>query len=235
MTAADPSPSPAPARPGPAPTRASTRSRRISYGQTGQDILAEFLLRRNRIITREGGLRGTYVDIGCGHPHTGSNTFFFYERGWRGVCVDADPELCAAFRAARPRDTVVACGIGTSAGEQDFFLFDNPQHNSFNPARARAKPDRLRGVLKVPIRPLTDVLAEAGVGEVAFLSIDVEGFELEVLTSLDFARFRPRLVLTEALKPLAALAADPVHGLLTSRGYALAAHTGHDSFYLARD
>lgn len=217
------------------PATARPSARRVSFGQTGQDILAEFLMVRNRIITREAGLRGTYVDVGCGHPHSGSNTFYFYNRGWSGVCVDADPDLCAAFRLARPRDQVFACGIGATPREQDFFLFDNPQHNTFNPGRAKAKPNRLRGVVKLPVRPLSDVLDEAGLGEISFMSIDVEGLELEVLRSMDFARHRPRLLLTEALKPIAAVQADPIFGLLREKGYELVAHTGHDSFYLMRN
>src|SRR4026208_1535572 len=33
-----------------------------------------------------GGKRtGTYLDIGAGHPIADNVSFFFYERGWRGV------------------------------------------------------------------------------------------------------------------------------------------------------
>lgn len=215
-----------------APLRPSNR--RVSFGQTGQDVLAEFLMIRNKIITREEGLRGTYVDIGCNHPHSGSNTFFFYERGWSGVCVDADPDLCAVFKAARPRDQVFSCGIGMPERVMDFFLFDNPQHNTFNPGRAKAKPERLRAVVPIRIRPLEDILTEAGTTSISFMSIDVEGLEMEVLASLNLRRFRPRLLLTEALRPIGAIRSDPIFELLTGSGYELLAHTGHDSFYLDR-
>ncbi len=220
--------------PAPATEPRKPKTRRVSFGQTGQDILAEFLMIRNKIITREQGFLGTYVDIGCNDPHSGSNTFYFYERGWTGVCVDADPDLCTAFKLARPRDQIFACGIGNPERVQDFFLFDNPQHNTFNPGRARAKPERLRAVVPVRIRPLTDILAEAGVTDIAFMSIDVEGLEMEVLGSLDFTRFRPRLLLTEALRPIGALQSDPIGAFLAAQGYTLVAHTGHDSFYLAQ-
>ena len=34
---------------------------------------------------------GTYLDIGCNDGVDGSNTFYFQQRGWQGVCVEADP------------------------------------------------------------------------------------------------------------------------------------------------
>lgn len=36
---------------------------------------------------------GVYIDIRCWHPVKASNTYFFYLRGWKGICIDPNLEL----------------------------------------------------------------------------------------------------------------------------------------------
>src|ERR1700748_1824959 len=57
---------------------------------------------------------GTYVDIGGGHPIADNVSFWFYERGGRGIVVEPQPELTALYGRLRPRDTVVQ-GVVTRA------------------------------------------------------------------------------------------------------------------------
>lgn len=38
--------------------------------------------------------KGVFVDIGAGHPIALSNTYFFEQKGWTGICIDADPAQC---------------------------------------------------------------------------------------------------------------------------------------------
>jgi hypothetical protein len=54
-----------------------------------------------------------------------------------------------------------------------------------------------------------------------FLSVDVEGMELDVLESHDWTRFRPRFVAVEWLEPLAVKAAtsSSVHRFLVQQRY----------------
>lgn len=206
---------------------------RLSYGQTGQDILADFLMKRHKLVP-SGRYVGTYVDFGCNHPISGSDTYLFYNSGWSGLCVDADPALCEAFPKVRPRDTVVNCGIGAEERTLDFYIFENSQHNTFNAGRADRFPARVVAVKPVAIRTADAVLAAAGVTDIDFMSVDVEGFEMEVLLSMNLRRFRPKLLLMEALFPLARMPEDKVRVHLEKNGYILLAHTGHDAFYMAQ-
>jgi hypothetical protein len=52
-------------------------------------------------------------------------------------------------------------------------------------------------VIEVLARTLTSVLEEAGTTSIDFLSLDVEGFEPQVLRGLDFDRFQPEWILIE--------------------------------------
>ncbi|KQS56416.1 hypothetical protein ASG17_10525 [Brevundimonas sp. Leaf363] len=86
----------------------------------------------------------------------------------------------------------------------------------------------------VIIRPLTEILIDASCPErFDFLNIDVEGLESEVISSLDFERFRPRLIACETIvKNVREALALPVVGQIEALGYKLVGMTGHDSFFI---
>jgi FkbM family methyltransferase len=202
-----------------------------SYAQAGQDAYINFLLLRQKFIPREPDYMGFYVDVGCAQPVTSSNTFSFYERNWHGLCIDANPDNKGAFVEKRPRDIYVTSGISNEAGNLPFHVFSNPQHNTFDGSRM-SKGTYLK-TIDVPIRPLKDVLGEAlPEGQtIDFMSIDVENYELKAVQGMDFTIHRPKIVVLEALSPLASIADHPVTRHMKGAGYALIAHTGHDSFF----
>lgn len=56
---------------------------------------------------------GSYIDIGAHHPSRFSNTRHPYERGWRGINIDADEELLASFLTERHLDINICAAIGS--------------------------------------------------------------------------------------------------------------------------
>ena len=84
--------------------------------------------------------------------------------------------------------------------------------------------------IDVPVRTLDDLLEEAAAPTpVDFVSIDVEGHEVEVLSGFDLARWRPRLILVE--DHVTNLA---THRFLTRAGYRLIRRTGLNGWYVPR-
>jgi len=73
------------------------RSCSASYSQCGEDSIVASLISRD--IAPE-----LYLDIGCYHPITWSNTYHFYRRGWKGLCVDASDKYEKEWRVFRPQD-----------------------------------------------------------------------------------------------------------------------------------
>lgn len=57
----------------------------ISYSQFGEDLLAQEILGYERCDI-------FYIDIGAFHPISKSNTYIFYKRGSRGMCVEPNPQ-----------------------------------------------------------------------------------------------------------------------------------------------
>lgn len=208
--------------------------KRVSHAQTGQDVLVDFLLKRHGIIPRAGAFSGFYVDLGCAYPIKGSNTYFFYERGWEGLCVDANPDAEAEFVRVRPRDRFLNTGVGGEGGSMEFFLFENPQHNTFNASRAAVEGRRAVRSVTVPVDTLASILSRH-VPEgrtIEFLSMDIEGLERAALESMDWTRHRPRLVLIEAFGSLETVMSAPETAVLTGNGYRMLAFTGHDTVFI---
>jgi hypothetical protein len=83
-------------------------------------------------------------------------------------------------------------------------------------------------VIDVPVRTLDDILAEIGAPKpLDFLSVDVEGHEIEVLSGFDFARWRPRLILLEDH-----VADLSKHRFLRRAGYRLVRRTDSNGWYV---
>jgi FkbM family methyltransferase len=204
-----------------------------SFAQEGED----------RILCRltEGVRDGFYVDVGAHHPRRFSNTYLFYLHGWRGINIDPDLEAAKLFARERPRDIHVAMGISDEPGTLSYHRFDESALNTFDQALAdeRARLGRYRRLPTVQVRVarLSDVLSEhlPAARSITFLSVDAEGYDVRVLRSNDWVRFRPRFVVAESLEStLDSLAADKACAFLRSVGYVPLAKTMNSVIYRER-
>lgn len=170
---------------------------RLSWSQEAEDLVLDKYFRRRA--------SGFYVDVGAHHPVRFSNTRLFYLRGWRGINIDAMPGSMTAFERARPRDINLNIGIAAEAGTLTYYRYDDPALNGFvrgsdtiESTRAQ-RAYRLLGAEDVKVAPLVSVLERhLPPGQaIDFLSVDVEGLDLTVLRSNDWARFRPECVVVE--------------------------------------
>jgi FkbM family methyltransferase len=212
-----------------------------SYSQVGEDLLIAYLLGTTTDLR--------YIDIGCLWPVQHSNTYLFYADNGSGLCIDANPDAAADFEEQRPRDLFLNAAIGAGDGTMTYYKFNNPGFNTFSTDRAKrlmgqAQQNQgraLREKVEVPLSTLDAALARVDVptrsdGRVDFVSIDVEGLELDVLAGFSFEP-KPRLVVCEQIRRKGRLSDDgqELNRLMTDRGYWQAAYTGHDVFFLAND
>jgi hypothetical protein len=101
---------------------------KLSYAQQGEDIVLWQMLRGALGIERP-----TYMDIGAHHPVFSNNTFYFYERGARGVLVEPNPALHEVLAQIRPGDALVRAGIGVTAQtEADFYVIGGSEDGQLN-------------------------------------------------------------------------------------------------------
>ena len=179
-----------------------------------------------RHLVGPGKTDGFYVDVGAFDPVKHSNTYFFYVQGWRGINIDVRPGSRDLFQKVRPRDINVEAGISTSAGELTYYVIgeDSPMNSvSREFLQHIGMLEHVTREIRVAVLPLADVLERhLPKGQaIDFMTVDVEGHDVEALQSNDWERFRPRFLVVEDIH--AAGDAPPVVAFLRSRGYEICA------------
>lgn len=169
---------------------------RLISSQCGEDLIIETLLPFKR--------GGFYVDVGANHPIKYNNTFLFNAKGWRGINIEPNPKRMKLFRIFRRHDINLNVGIGQLESELDFYVFDEHTLSTFDNnsvAEFTKIGHKVKEVIKVPVKPLSKILEEYGGGrEIDLLTIDTEGYDLEVLKSNDWEKFRPHFIIIETLE-----------------------------------
>ena len=183
---------------------------------------------------------GFYVDVGAGHPVFDNVSFAFYLQGWRGITVEPNPALAALARAVRPRDRhhQVLCGI--SAGETTFYLQREFHGLSTGVAAVALKAEREVGrtpeQVVLPVTTVKALCEQHALTAIDFLKVDVEGGEESVLFGADWQRYRPKVVVVEAIEPFTF---EPSHGewepLLLGSGYRFAWTDDLNRYYVAEE
>ena len=173
---------------------------------------------------------GYFVDVGANQPEADSESFHLERLGWTGVLVEPQPDLALRLRERRKAKVyAVACSAPENAGKT-MVLHLAGVYSSFDPNLA-VSTVRPEGAVDVPTMTLDAVLEDAAApGPIDFLSIDVEGHEIAVLSGFDLARWRPRLILIEDH----VLSRD-LHRRLTAHGYKWVRRTGLNSWYVPAD
>lgn len=201
-----------------------------SYSRAGEDVIAMQYF--------PDGYKGVYVDAGCYLPVDYSNTYKMYLSGWRGLCIDANPEFAAKYAETRPEDTFVNSGLAPQHGQLTFYRTEEDLSSStFVKQQAELLKKRANmTVTEIPIavRPLNEVLTEQGVKHIDVLNIDIEFLDEAIILDFDFNRWQPRVILIEDLFFLSHQPqASTIFQWLTKVGYTLAARCLHTCIYVA--
>ena len=172
----------------------SVDSRVSSYhSQYEQDRLLDRHLFR-------GMTGGVFVDIGAHDGAWFNNTLTFEEDyGWTGLCIEANPSVFPKLRAGRS----VPClniAIADYDGEMPFYQISGAPEmlsglvaasEDWHLQRVHREIDRDGGslqIINVPTKRLDVVLAENDLTEVHYLSIDTEGNEAAIVSTIDHDR-----------------------------------------------
>lgn len=199
------------------------------YGQFGEDrLLAGMFADSDARVC---------VDVGANDGITGSVSLYFEQAGWRCVLVEPNPELCARLR--RERNAFLFEGAAsTTKGVTTLMLAEGAElSHAVSSIEPGAEADIARqglSVRAVDVRtaPLDDILEEAGVapGEIAFVSIDVEGHEAAVLKGFTLSRWRPHILIVE---DNSVLLGNGLRDILRADGYVRFRRTGVNDWYAA--
>lgn len=171
---------------------------KVSYSQSGEDLIIDFIFDTLQVKAH------SYLDIGAHHAKHLSNSYYFYEKGVSGVCIEPDPVLCEAIKKIRPRDICLSVGVGGGGGKAKLYIMDPPTLNTFSEKEAKIYQEyypwtKITGEISVKLMDINKIFRKYFKGGLDILSVDTEGMDMEIIKALDLKKYRPCVICAETV------------------------------------
>jgi len=192
-----------------------------SYSQKQEDILIGKFFNNKKT--------GFYIDIGANDPIKMNNTYRFYKIGWRGILIEPHPKKFTKITETRPQDLKLKIGIGLKEGIIPYYEANPDSYSTFSLKEIEHYlKDNIEiiNTRQVLIEPLSFILDKYCNKPIDFLSIDTEGFDLDVLKSNNWDKYRPKLICIETDK------GKPINEFMKTIGYKESFNNGLNSFFI---
>ncbi len=156
---------------------------RKTFSQYGEDLFITKFFENKR--------KGKYVDLGAFHPMRMSNTYLLYKKGWSGTNVDLNPISIDLFNLARKKDNNICSLISSKRNimKNAHFVSTWSAANSIEPTEKQIFKKEM----------MTETFSDIIKHDFDFLNIDLEGHDYNVLQTIDFSKFHPKLICIEIL------------------------------------
>ena len=204
----------------------SLKSFTASYSQMGEDIYLSYLFGPTKNT-------GKYLDVGSYDPIQYSNTYLLYLRGWTGIAIDPNNCFEKEWRKYRPEDLFINTGI--SNHEQDLHLAEHKFYPAMNKLCNCAEMQEAEAsyefniTKRIKTKKLDTLIKENNIDRIDLLSIDCEGMDFDVLTSINLANHSPSVICIEDREaPLD----GRLHGHLLNNNYIFSAALGISRIYV---
>ena len=189
---------------------------------------------------------GFFIEAGANDGYSQSNTYFLEKKlHWHGILVEGIPELFKKCKKERPESIVLNYALVSKDFPHKTVSMHYAHLMSLVDGSLKTKKEqenhikdaidnqKLNGsyTVDVPARTLESILDNIkSIPRIDFFSLDVEGYELNVLKGLNFSKYRPKFILVETHS------FDEVNIFLEEHNYELLEKmTIHDYFYKNKD
>lgn len=155
---------------------------------------------------------GFFVEAGANDGYAQSNTYYFEKiRKWKGILIEPIPQLYEKCVKQRPGSVVFNCALVPFDYDKPYVTMTYCSLMSLVKGARKcdmADLDHVRHGMeiqknvesyevRVPARTITSILDEVGVKNIDLFSLDVEGYESNVLKGFDLEKYRPKYMLIE--------------------------------------
>ena len=165
---------------------------RLAYSHWGVDLIIIKLLNPKN--------KGIYIDVGCHHPFLNNHSYLLYKSGWEGINIDIDYNSIDMFNFFRKSDVNIQTAVTDHKGEVDLFFYHNraAKNTISKEFGSDAKEQK-----KINSDTLNNIIENSKFknSKIDFVSIDVEGNEMNVLNGFNLKKYKPKLILLEFILP----------------------------------
>lgn len=211
-----------------------------TVSQSGEDAIIAYIL----MVLGIDYSTEKYLDLGANHARTLSNTYGLYERGMRGVLVEANRALIDELEKYREEDVIIHKCVSTKTGDKvPFYIMSGDglscmdreivdQMISINPNLFLECEEQIETI------SVNDILSTYFEKGPIVLNIDIEGLEYDILSGLDYEKYAPFIIVVEQIDYSLSIAErkrdTKIDELLKNKGYFEYAFTGINSIYVNR-
>jgi len=204
------------------------------YSQYGQDKWLDENIFRKKV-------DGFFLEIGADDGIDKSNTLFFEEKGWNGICIEPSPErykLLKKNRACSCINVAISDSIelvnfldikGWGKGLSGIIDSYNDEHKNRIKFELTNPQNKGSEIIKVKTNTIKNILNPFGIKNIDFCSIDVEGSEMKVLKSIDFSATFIKVIMIENN-----YSSNNVNTFLLQKGYDFLKKIEVDDIYILK-
>ncbi|MBD1146237.1 FkbM family methyltransferase [Pelagibacterales bacterium SAG-MED28] len=168
-------------------------SKKESYSYGTIDILVNYFFKNK--------YNGIYVDVGCQNPISNNNTYLLYKnKNWKGVNIDLDQKNIDLFNLVRKRDLNIKAAVSSGNFKQKIYFYHHKSAiNTLEKKISNFQNAKVKKIIDVNTVTLNQLLSKNSIKKIDFLSVDVEGHEINVLKGFNIKKYSPQLVVIEFL------------------------------------
>jgi len=155
---------------------------------------------QDQFILKQFSSPGFYIEAGATDGVLQSNTLLLEQNGWKGILVEPNSNFLTTLKQNRPNAIIENCALVANDYKLDYIEGNFNTTSVHAAAGCGVTPSHKNteyGNVKVPAKTLSYLLDKNNINKIDFLSIDVEGYEIEALLGLDFYRYTPTFLLFE--------------------------------------
>lgn len=196
----------------------------IYYSQFYQDMYLD------NVIFSTKTKPGFFLDVGGNHPTYINNTYYFETKGWKGLAFEPQPAMNQLWKQERSTPCL-QIAIGEHEGKVEFNEYKENYMSGIS--HVVDFNGQIESSYEVRCRALKDVLKEREIKNIDFMSLDVEGYEYEVLKGIDFKQVNIYCIVIENNKGIES--EKRIRNLLLEQGYRLQARLWIDEIWIKKE